>query len=75
MRANKPETAVQSSTSFFSWNHMVDCFIEVNSLLIFTHTPTRCRVQLYTVEPPNKGHYGANDFVPCREVVLISEVK
>ena len=29
---------------------------------------------LYTVEPPNKGHFGANSFVPCREVVPISEV-
>ena len=29
----------------------------------------------YTVEPPNKGHFGANSFVPCREVVSISEVK
>ena len=29
----------------------------------------------YTVEPPNKGHFGANSFVPCREVVPISEVK
>ena len=37
-----------------------------------------------TVEPPNMGHFwgysgasehGANSFVPCREVVLISEVK
>ena len=28
-----------------------------------------------TVEPLNKGHYGANDFVPCREVVHISEIK
>ena len=39
---------------------------------------------MYTVEPPNKGHYGANDLslversslyqrVPCREVVPISE--
>ena len=28
-----------------------------------------------TVEPPNKGHFGANSFVPCREVVCISEVK
>ena len=28
-----------------------------------------------TVEPPNKGHYGANGFVPCREIVPISEVK
>ena len=25
------------------------------------------------VEPPNKGRYGANDFVPCKEVVPISE--
>ena len=22
-----------------------------------------------TVEPPNKGHFGANSFVPCTEVV------
>ena len=28
-----------------------------------------------TVEPPNKGHFGANSFVPCREAVPISEVK
>ena len=28
--------------------------------------------QLYTVKPPNNG---ANEFVPCREVVPISEVK
>ena len=26
-----------------------------------------------TVEPLNKGDYGANSFVPCREVVPISE--
>ena len=36
-----------------------------------------CLVDRYssTVEPPNKGHFGANSFVPCREVVPISEVK
>ena len=28
-----------------------------------------------TVEPPNKGHFGANSYVPCKEVVPISEVK
>ena len=28
----------------------------------------------YTVESPIKGHFGANSFVPCREVVSISEV-
>ena len=27
----------------------------------------------FHVEPPNKGHFGANSFVPCREVVPISE--
>ena len=26
-------------------------------------------------EPLNNGHYGANDFVPCREVVPNSEIK
>ena len=29
----------------------------------------------FLVEPLNKGHFGANSFVPCREVVPISEVK
>ena len=33
-----------------------------------------CYVCTSTVEPPNKGHFGANRFVPCREVVPISEV-
>ena len=28
-----------------------------------------------TVEPPNKGHFGANSFVLCIDVVPISEVK
>ena len=28
-----------------------------------------------TVERMNKGRFVANDFVPCREVVPISEVK
>ena len=27
-----------------------------------------------TVEPQNKGHFAANSFVPCREVVPISMV-
>ena len=27
------------------------------------------------VEPMNKGHYGANDFVPFRKVIPISKVK
>ena len=28
----------------------------------------------YTVKPPNKGHIGDGSVVPCREVVLFSEV-
>ena len=33
------------------------------------------KTYIYTVEPLNKGHFGANSFVPYREVVPISEVK
>ena len=28
-----------------------------------------------TVEPPSKGHFGNSHFVPCRDVVLFSEVE
>ena len=28
----------------------------------------------HTVKPPNKGHFGDGPVVPCREVVLFSEV-
>ena len=28
----------------------------------------------YTVKPPNRGHFGDWPLVPCREVVLFSEV-
>ena len=29
---------------------------------------------IFTVKPPNKGHIGDGPVVPCREVVLFSEV-
>ena len=29
---------------------------------------------MYAVKPPNKGHFGDGPVVPCREVVLFSEV-
>ena len=32
---------------------------------------TQC---IITVKPPNKGHFGDGPVVPCREVVLFSEV-
>ena len=35
----------------------------------------KCSYSVFTVEPPNKGHFGGNNFVPCREVVPFSEVK
>ena len=37
-----------------------------------TPSPTR---GIRTVEPPNKGHYGADNLIPSREVVPISGVK
>ena len=30
--------------------------------------------KITTVKPPNRGHFGDGPFVPCREVVLFSEV-
>ena len=42
-----------------------------NKLVIFSG------IALYygdTVKPPNKGHIGGGSVVPCREVVLFSEV-
>ena len=33
-----------------------------------------CITILYTVEPPNKGHFGNGPLVLCSEVVPISEV-
>ena len=57
-----------------------------SSLISFTANPEPgtllCEIEregqsdgIYTVEPPNKGHFGGKTFVPCREVVTISEVK
>ena len=40
---------------------------------IFNHARQKCVANNIIVEPLNKGHYGTNDFVPCREVVPISE--
>ena len=41
----------------------------------FMYVNEKLSVWHNTVEPPNKGHFGGNNFVPCREVVPISEVK
>ena len=60
-------------------------FVERNQLhrIIFAVRFTSCTcTQLlvlrfgiaYTVKPPNRGHFGDGPFVPCREVVLFSEV-
>ena len=41
----------------------------------FCNTITPHHVVCYTVEPPNKGHFGNGSFVLCSEVVPISEVQ
>ena len=43
--------------------------------VLFHSTPSGHLGCAYTVEPPNKGHFWANSFVPCREVDPVSEVK
>ena len=32
------------------------------------------KATIYTVKPPNRGHFGDGPLVPCREVVLFSQV-
>ena len=38
------------------------------------HALSESRHYITTVKPPNKGHFGDGPVVPCREVVLFSEV-
>ena len=47
------------------------------AILVSKHVETLDSVSnyyLYTVEPPNKGHFGNGPLVLCSEVVPISEV-
>ena len=37
-------------------------------------TQRKHKIDRYTVKPPNRGHFWDGPFVPCREVVLFSEV-
>ena len=43
-------------------------------ILLTTAINTNKQAVPSTVKPPNKGHIGDGSFVPCREVVLFSEV-
>ena len=65
----------KNTSSSSSTERLVDG-IKTNNLM--THLRVSCYVtggfKRYTVEPPNKGHFGANSFVYFREVVPISEV-
>ena len=45
----------------------------LQSLIVYTCIPGTY-VIICTVKPPNKGHFGDGPVVPCREVVLFSEV-
>ena len=61
--------------SFCGWFVLHDCscivlFITAISTTAYNNYFTR----LYTVEPPNKGHFGNGSFVLSSEVVPISEV-
>ena len=50
--------------------YLVHLPMDIQQICCSTQTGQHSRC---TVEPPNKGHFGANSFVPCREVVPISE--
>ena len=48
--------------------------VQVSMLMLLSRI-REVPLKVCTGEPLNKGHFGGNNFVPCREVVLISEVK
>ena len=50
-----------------------DNYALVNTRMQDNYALVHTRMQ-DTVKPPNKGHFGDRPFVPCREVVLFSEV-
>ena len=73
LHVHKPHTSKIAHCIYFCKQGLQTAFLATN--------PSYCVVlmsvvyHINTVEPPNKGHYGANNLVPCREVVPISEVK
>ena len=60
-----------ASLSDISLSHLVTWQSHDIHMRPYYHNHTQLVLKL--VEPPNKGQYGTNDFVPCREVVSISE--
>ena len=52
--------------------------LDMGEFTFHAEKTARCRLQeetkVHTVKPPNRGHFGDGPFVPCREVVLFSEV-
>ena len=65
-----------SPSVFVVWNHQTSP-PPTFKLSVFTEWYNITSIWLnnvYTVKPPNRGHFGDGPFVPCREVVLFSEV-
>ena len=62
------ENSQKHNKDYRDWETFVDLTTHGSSVVKSTHVE-------YTVEPPNKGHFGTNSFVPSREVVPILEVK
>ena len=68
LRVRKLYCVIQCIKHFYTSVYLI-YYISVSIYTVLIH-----RWILYTVEPPNKGHFGVSAFVPCREVVPISEV-
>ena len=76
--AGRDEAELLKETSEESMSGKYEPLVIMNSVLTEEIHKTMAEAaseHLPTVEPPNKGHFGANSFVPCKEVVPISEVK
>ena len=55
-------------------NHVNYYYAAMRTTIAIVRSTAQSLHRIATVEPPNKGHFGVNSFVPCREVVSSSEM-
>ena len=64
---------IEMSVNYY-WCIFYRCVKLITHCYMKRFTITTTFAILHTVKPPNRGHFGDGPFVPCREVVLFSEV-
>ena len=68
------EGRVVDVPKFHSWGKCTMPLTNINLDWMYNASSGLCIILGYTVEPPNRGHFGTAAFVLSSEVVLFSEV-